>query len=154
VVTAAVVIRACEAYDLEHFEPLGGLHHARYCREQFARGPQVLAILVALGGDAPVGKVHLDFEERADRDEAVLLAAAVVPAQQGRGVGTQLMLAAEETATERGCRAIVLGVEDFNARARSLYERLGYVATGEADLQYAGSPVPNPGVWMRKGLPC
>jgi GNAT superfamily N-acetyltransferase len=123
VVTAAVVIRACEAYDLEHFEPLGGLHHARYCREQFARGPQVLAILVALGGDAPVGKVHLDFEERADRDEAVLLAAAVVPAQQGRGVGTQL-------------------------------KRLGYVATGEADLQYAGSPVPNPGVWMRKGLPC
>lgn len=153
--TAAVRIRPCEARDLDHFERLGSAHHAEYCREQFARGPRAVTILVATDDDdVPVGKVHLDFEERADDEAAVLVAAGVAAGLRSRGIGTQLMLRAEELALERGLRAIVLGVEDFNPRARRLYERLGYVAFAVHDFRYAGAPVPNPGVWMRKELSC
>jgi ribosomal protein S18 acetylase RimI-like enzyme len=154
-VTTAVTVRLCEQRDLERFEPLGGTHHAEYCREQFARGSRALTILVATDdGGTPVGKVHLDFEERAGEGAAVLVAAAVAVGQRSRGIGTELMLRAEELTLERGFRAIVLGVEDFNPGARRLYERLGYAAFAEHDFRYTGAPVPNPGVWMRKELPC
>jgi ribosomal protein S18 acetylase RimI-like enzyme len=150
-----VTMRVCEHRDLEHFDPLGGSDHAKYCVEQFARGSQALTILVAAGdGDVPVGKVHLDFEEHADRGEVVLMAAAVHREHRSQGIGSRLMQQAEEIVHERGYRAIELGVEDFNPRARAFYERLGYVAGRRDDFQYAGAPVPNPGVWMRKELGC
>jgi ribosomal protein S18 acetylase RimI-like enzyme len=155
VVIQAVRIRLCEERDLEHFHMLGGAVHVRYCREQFARGSQACAILVATGeNDAPVGKLHLDFESRAAEGEAVLLAAAVRRDRQSRGIGTALMAAAEEHVCARGLDAIVLGVEDANPRARRLYERLGYEEFARDEFKYVGAPVPNPGSWMHKELVC
>jgi ribosomal protein S18 acetylase RimI-like enzyme len=155
VVAQAIAVRDCEARDLAHFDRLGGMHHAQYCREQFSRGPQTLTILVAVDEeDTPIGKVHLDFEERAAKSEAVLLAAAVLNPLQGRGIGTELMRAAETRVCSRGYGAIVLGVEDSNPRARKLYERLGYEPVRTDNFRYAGAPDPNPGVWMRKELEC
>lgn len=49
---------------------------------------------------------------------------------QGLGLGTLLIAAAEERIRRRGVRVARLGVEDDNPRARALYERLGYVASG------------------------
>jgi ribosomal protein S18 acetylase RimI-like enzyme len=155
VVAQAVSIRACEERDLEHFGVLGAPVHLDYCREQFARGPDAVAILVAVDDeDLPLGKLHLDFVTRSARREAVLVAAAVRPELQSRGIGTALMGAAEELVCRHGFDGIVLGVEDFNPRARRLYERLGYVAFASDDFKYVGAPVPNPGVWMRKELEC
>jgi hypothetical protein len=92
VVIQAVQIRLCEERDLEHFHPFGGPDHLAYCREQFARGSAACTILVATDEkDAPVGKLHLDFETRATAGEAVLLAAAVRRDRQSRGIVSQLM---------------------------------------------------------------
>jgi ribosomal-protein-alanine N-acetyltransferase len=155
VVTRATAIRACEERDLEHFGTLGSPQHVEYCRQQYARGENALTILVAADeNDIPVGKLHLDFETRAGKNDAVLVAAAVRPELQGRGIGTALMAAAEELTLGRGFGAIVLGVEDWNPRARRLYDRLGYDVIARDDFKYAGAPVPNPGVWMRKELAC
>jgi ribosomal protein S18 acetylase RimI-like enzyme len=155
VVTRATAIRACEERDIEHFAALGSPQHIEYCREQYARGENALTILVAVDEDeVPVGKLHLDFETRARKGDAVLVAAAVRPELQGRGIGTALMAAAEELTCTRGLGAIVLGVEDWNPRARRLYERLGYEVVATDDFKYLGAPVPNPGVWMRKELAC
>jgi ribosomal protein S18 acetylase RimI-like enzyme len=155
VVIQAVPIRLCEERDLDHFHLLGGSHHAEYCREQFARGPGALAILVATDeNDEPVGKLHLDFETRSAAREAVLVAAGVRRDLRSRGIGTALMEAAESHVCDRGFGAIVLGVEDWNPRARQLYERLGYEAFAHDEFKYVGAPVPNPGVWMRKELAC
>jgi ribosomal protein S18 acetylase RimI-like enzyme len=155
VVIQAVPIRLCEERDLDHFHLLGGPDHVKYCREQFARGPQTCAILVATDEhDAPVGKLHLDFETRAVAGEAVLLAAAVRDDLQSRGIGTALMAAAEDHVCARGLTAIVLGVEDANPRARRLYERLDYDEFARDEFKYVGAPVPNPGSWMRKELAC
>jgi len=46
--------------------------------------------------------------------------------EQGRGIGTAIIAAAEELATEWGRSVIGLGVEPDNVGARRLYERLGY----------------------------
>ncbi len=50
----------------------------------------------------------------------------VVAAAEGRGVGAALMAAAEDWARARGFRLLTLHVFGGNARARALYERLGY----------------------------
>ena len=104
--------------------------------------------------DEPTGKAHLDFAERAADREVVLLAALVAPELRGRGIGTELMHTAESVVCAHGYRAIVLGVEDSNAPAKSLYERLGYEAFATDNFVYVGAPSPNPGVWMRKELEC
>ena len=154
-VAHVVAIRRCEERDLEHFHRLGGPRHVQYCHNEYARGPAALAILVAVDAeDIPVGKVHLDFQARADEGVAVVVAASVAPPLQRAGIGTELMHAAEEHVCERGCHAIVLGVEDSNPAAGRLYERLGYRAIGTGDFPYTEAPRPNPGVWMRKELQC
>jgi ribosomal protein S18 acetylase RimI-like enzyme len=155
VVTQAVAIRPCEERDLERFGAFGSEQHVEYCRQEFGRGADALTILVAVDeNDEAVGKLHLDFETRAADREAVLIAAGVRPELRGRGIGTTLMHAADGLVCSRGLRAIVLGVEDSNTRARRLYERLGYEPFATDDFKYLGAPVPNPGVWMRKELEC
>lgn len=55
---------------------------------------------------------------------------AVHPTRQSRGIGSQLMAAAERLATERGYERVGLSVAVDNVRARSLYERRRYVDAG------------------------
>lgn len=50
----------------------------------------------------------------------------VAPEARGRGVGTRLLAAIAEEARLRGYREVRLDVVEENARARALYERLGY----------------------------
>jgi GNAT superfamily N-acetyltransferase len=53
--------------------------------------------------------------------------------KQGIGLGTELIVVCEEIAKQKGFNLIGLSVNPtMNARARRLYERLGYFPTGEA----------------------
>jgi ribosomal protein S18 acetylase RimI-like enzyme len=147
-----VAIRRCEERDLDDFDRFGSPMHVQYCRNEFARGDE-LEILVAVDDeDRPIGKLHLDYAAYASERVALLLAAGVAPSLQRRGIGTQLMHAAEDAARERGLHTIELGVEDHNPDARRLYNRLGYRVTGTSEFAYSGAPVPNPGVLMRKRI--
>ena len=151
-VATAFAIRRCDERDLDDFDRFGSPAHVQYCRDEFAR-VDALEILVAVDDeDRPIGKLHLDFAAHAPERVALLVAAAVAPALQRRGIGTQLMRAAEDAVRERGFDTIELGVEDHNPDARRLYERLGYRVTGTSDFVYPGAPVPNPGVLMRKAI--
>ena len=47
---------------------------------------------------------------------------------RGQGVGTKLLNATKEKAISLGCSTVRLDVIDTNPRARSLYERQGFVA--------------------------
>ena len=60
------------------------------------------------------------------------------PAYRGRGVGSAVLTALEEWATTRGLR-LHLDVNVANPGARALYERAGYVGTGETRPLREGS---------------
>ncbi len=48
---------------------------------------------------------------------------------RGQGIGTQLMLAAEDEARKRNCHGA--WIDTFNVQTRHFYEKLGYVLFGE-----------------------
>jgi GNAT superfamily N-acetyltransferase len=50
---------------------------------------------------------------------------------RGRGIGTQLLMAAEELARSRGCTDVSL--DTFEYQARPFYEKLGYELFGTLD---------------------
>ncbi len=56
---------------------------------------------------------------------------AVVPGEQGAGIGRALMAWAEDEARRRGCGGITVGVRIALPGNLSYFRRLGYVVTGE-----------------------
>ncbi|SDR80486.1 Ribosomal protein S18 acetylase RimI [Actinopolymorpha singaporensis] len=77
---------------------------------------------------------------------------AVVPAARGQGVGSALLVAAQEYARRRGARKLSLRVFGTNTTARRLYERHGFVVEGvlRAAFLIDGEYVDD--VWMSKFL--
>jgi ribosomal protein S18 acetylase RimI-like enzyme len=59
---------------------------------------------------------------------AVVDSLGILPAWRRRGIGRQLMEAAEEWARQRGARRLMLSVWEFNDNALRLYNSLGYTA--------------------------
>ncbi len=84
-------------------------------------------LLVAWLGDRPVGSGQLGL--RTVRIELKNL--NVRPDVRGRGIGSAIVVAAENWSRERGHRRIAMGVAVDNPEARRLYRRLGYAPTGE-----------------------
>ncbi len=71
-----------------------------------------------------------------DRDEAVVFSELVIlPAFQGRGIGTALLREQIERARERGV-PVSLSVLHENHRAAALYRRLGFHETGKTETHY------------------
>jgi len=70
----------------------------------------------------------------------------VDPAHRGRGLATQLIVAAEAEAAARGCSQTVHLTYDFQARA--LYEKVGYELVGRVEGFPSGTDL----LWFRKGL--
>ena len=73
----------------------------------------------------------------ADRHEPVgreVVAMWVAPEWRGRGVGGALLDAVVEWARAEGAASIALWVADGNDPARRLYERCGFVDTGQRDV--------------------
>lgn len=65
--------------------------------------------------------------------DALVLAVYVIPAARGRGVVDLLLEAALELAREEiGASRLVLQVNETNVAARRVYERHGYVLTGQS----------------------
>lgn len=64
--------------------------------------------------------LHLD-------EESELIAIAVLPNQQGRGIATRLLAELLRSAAHRGVRAFGLEVRLSNLRAQALYRRFGFM---------------------------
>lgn len=92
--------------------------------------------LIAWDGDEPVGHLNLRVRGRKLPDRARRLRAAQIEdlrvsrAHRRRGVATELMQRAAETAQAHGFRTIALGVDIDNAPARGLYRQEGYEESG------------------------
>jgi GNAT superfamily N-acetyltransferase len=120
-----IVVRVLEESDIpaiERTEPPGqGFARAMWRRQQL--GDSLL--LVAWIESEPAGSGQLD--RSAPRPELKNL--NVREQRRGRGVGAAIIAEAERLARDAGELGIGVGID--NPRARALYERLGYVATGE-----------------------
>lgn len=64
--------------------------------------------------------------KEAEADEFFIAHLAVLPAYQGRGLGTVMLAHAARRAQEAGCAALSITVDVDNPRARTLYLRSGF----------------------------
>jgi GNAT superfamily N-acetyltransferase len=138
--SAEVEIRRGSADDLIVLVAVLGERHwftDRLARQQ--RGGGVL--LVAWLEGRPVGEVFLEYEPATEPEVRRHLPGVprldhleVVGPLWGRGIGTALIRAAEDTARQLGHEQIALGVGLDNLKARRLYERLGYADWGQGTV--------------------
>ncbi|WP_420112532.1 GNAT family N-acetyltransferase [Pseudactinotalea sp.] len=116
-------IRPCTPSDLPGLtaaEPPGADIAVRlFARQQ--RGESVYLLAVASGVVVGHGELMLGANPE-------LRHLQVDPESRGQGVGTSIVRAAER---HLGTGRLSIGVGLDNSRARRLYERLGYVGTGE-----------------------
>lgn len=113
-----------------------GKHRDRLTRQR-ADG---VVYLVAWLGNLPVGHGLLKWNGSDDEPMSSELDGCpefedlfVVPHHRSRGMGSELLGRAEILAARKGYRQIGLAVAIDNHRARSLYERRGYVDAGSGE---------------------
>jgi GNAT superfamily N-acetyltransferase len=104
----------------------------RYLQDFFdgrLKGP-LLLVATSEDGQLPLGFALLEpaIDYFSGMPHAHLGMLAVVEAAQGHGVSTALMSAVETRARAQGFTKITLNVFEGHARARRLYERLGFDA--------------------------
>jgi ribosomal protein S18 acetylase RimI-like enzyme len=73
------------------------------------------------------------FVDPADLRTVVLVSMWVDPAARRSGLGAALVEAVVAWARDRGAERVTLGVNERNAAARRLYERIGFVTTGATE---------------------
>jgi ribosomal protein S18 acetylase RimI-like enzyme len=97
----------------------------RAYREQFPAADECLI----LRDGSPIGWLIVDRSSR----ELHCIDIAIVPGEQGKGVGTEVLSRLQEEAAVKNA-VIILTVLRMNYRALALYQRLGFRMTREDDL--------------------
>lgn len=138
-VSASVRVRRAESSDLDDLVALeertfdsDRLSRAQYRRHLDSDSAQVL--VASANHRNFLGTAVLFF--RKGSTVARLYSLATQPEARGKGVGSELVAAAERASRRRGCRALQLEVRTDNAGAVRLYEQLGYQRLGRLDGYY------------------
>ena len=123
-----LVVRAAEPTDLEAIHALECASFvadrlSRRALRRFIEAPH-RPLIVARSHSALAGYILLSV--RRGGRTARIYSLAVDARQGGRGVGRELLHAAERYARAHGCVALRLEVRYDNERAIALYEKLGY----------------------------
>ncbi|MFB9688484.1 GNAT family N-acetyltransferase [Amycolatopsis plumensis] len=127
-IVVPLVIRDLTEADLPGCGWSGSRLHLEHVARELRRDDAEYLVACAAPSGLPVGKGLIDYRKIAGAGTIGQL--AVHPVLQSCGIGTALVLAAEERMRARGLARSELGVEAGNPRARALYERLGYAAYG------------------------
>lgn len=99
-----------------------------YITEMMAETPVPNVTLIAETGGTPAGFIHVreHTDEISGESCATVPLLAVSDTEQGAGIGTRLMEAAEQWAKARGFRLLHLEVFAANNPARGFYGKLGF----------------------------
>jgi ribosomal protein S18 acetylase RimI-like enzyme len=139
VVTAEIAIRRCREGDLPRLEWFGLFtEHRELIQNAFRRQQtgEVVMLVADLDG-FPVGQLWLDLTGKQDEEVGVLWALRVFPFLQNRSIGRRLIGAGEQELEDRDYRWAEIGVDKSEARAESLYRRLGYEPSSIALEEYS-----------------
>ncbi len=119
--------------DLPHIAWSGNPSHLRNVEGQLTRAAsgEVEYLAVRAPSGAPVAKGGIDYTLH--EAAGTMFQLATLPNLQGLGIARRLISVAEDRIRERGLSVAMLGVEDDNDRARSIYERLGYEVCGHEE---------------------
>jgi len=139
---AEIAVSPCTDADMEAVE---ALWPRRGCAERFARQQSGdSAFLLARWTGDVVGRVEVMWTgprmpRVAEHHPGIpeINGLDVLQSVRRRGIGTALLLAAENMARPRGCHTIGLGVGLENPQAERIYRRLGYAG----DLAYTDTYV-------------
>lgn len=88
-------------------------------------------------------------EDTAQGRAAALISMWVAPHARGRGVGASLVNAVVDWAKREGYDSIFLWVTEGNEVAERLYERCGFVRTGQVQPVHPGEPRVEYEMWKR-----
>lgn len=86
-------------------------------------------IIIAIKNNKPIGKAHIRWQENG----ATLSDIAILPAYQGKGLGTSLITYCINQALIEGKPHLNLDVETHNLKALNLYSRLGFLIQNACD---------------------
>lgn len=127
-VSLPLTVRDLTRADLAECTWAGTPTHLGYVAQALDRVPDGDVEYLAACGPAglPVALIGIDYAVVAGAGRLWQL--VVHPALRSCGIGAYLIRTAESRVAGRGLGVAELGVEEANARARKLYERLGYVA--------------------------
>jgi ribosomal-protein-alanine N-acetyltransferase len=120
-------------------EAVAGIHAEAFAHgwsaadiEQMLNDPAVMADALR-SGNRLVGFVL----SRCAADEAEILTIAVAKSSRGHGFSRLLLSRHIARLAGRGVTALFLDVEETNAAARALYDRLDFAAVGRREAYYA-----------------
>jgi GNAT superfamily N-acetyltransferase len=123
------IIRMLDAYALD---PMGdGKPLAHEVRKNLIPGLQqhpTTIIFLAYSDNAPVGIAvcFRGFSTFAARPLINIHDFAVLPAHRGKGIGRMMLQAVEDKAVRMGCCKLTLETQEYNRRARRVYESAGF----------------------------
>ena len=108
------------------------INRDRTSAEEIARYFESGTFFVVDGGSGALASC-MYLEQRGDRMYLGML--AVSPAAQGRGIGRQMMAAAERHAASLGCGAIDIRIIDRRTELPPFYRSLGFTENGTEPLE-------------------
>ena len=112
-------------------------------------------LIAARQGDELVGGAVIAFDTpelhmlRGRRDVAVLWDLRVLPEVRSGGTGTLLWRAAEQWATDRGCRSLRVETQNINVAACRFYRKMGCTLASVDRLAYADLPNETQLIWAK-----
>ncbi|WP_420471667.1 GNAT family N-acetyltransferase [Brevundimonas sp. FT23042] len=83
-------------------------------------------LLIAVEGGSPVGVLRLDLT-----GSSAVVSIYLDPAQTGRGLGRQTLLAGEDYARELGLQTLIASIKQTNAPSKSAFSGAGYDRSGD-----------------------
>ena len=106
----------------------------------------MLVVFVAVSGEEIIGCVGFCPD---GEGTLTLNRLAALPHARGQGIGTALVRAVEQVASERGYERVLLAASQFNLEVIPFYERLGYVVDEAADYVFRSLGSPRPVVMVK-----
>lgn len=134
-----IIFRACKACDLQPLEWFGMFYsHRNIILESFRRhrlGTNYM--IVAEANSFPIAQVWIDLEKKGRENTGIIWALRVLQPFQRLGIGTDLIRISEDYLKRKKYSTAEMCVEKDNRSARRLYERLGYILSGETLEKYS-----------------